>query len=97
MEFHTVEYLLCNAPLLALFQGETSQISGRVVTGLPVNQSGIALPDPNLTDVANWTASCVITGHLVSALHGMSDFWSRYHSPFMDTADQASLSAISVA
>ena len=28
----------------------------------------------------NWTVSCVITGHLVSALRGKDDFWTADHS-----------------
>ena len=30
----------------------------------------MALPEPSQTDLENWTASCVVTGHLVAALRG---------------------------
>ena len=53
---------------------------GRVVTGLSVKQDVIALPDPTQTSRSNWTVYCVITGHLVTALNGTSDFWSGYHA-----------------
>ena len=36
-----------------LFKGATSKIPGRAVTGLPVDQAGIALLDPNQTSGAN--------------------------------------------
>ena len=31
-------------------------------------------------DPDNWTASCVITGQLVSALRGQEEFWKTDHS-----------------
>ena len=34
----------------------------------------MALPDPTQTAPENWQASCVITGHLVSALRGQVPF-----------------------
>ena len=66
--------------LPGLFKGATYQIPGRAVTGLPANQAGIILPDPTQTTRANWTVSCVITGHLVASLHGTAAFRSGYHS-----------------
>ena len=48
---------------------------------MPVKQAGTALPDMTLAAPENWQASCVITGHLVSAL--------RVQVPFR-TADHAS-------
>ena len=77
--FQPVEDALQAAFLLDLSKGATSQIPGRVVTCLPVNQAGIALPDPTQTVKDNWTASCVITGHLVAALRGTAEFWLGYH------------------
>ena len=47
--FHPVEKKLRNALLPALFKGDIYQIPGRAVTGLPVKQAGIALPDPTQT------------------------------------------------
>ena len=74
--FQIVEGNLQDAFLQDLFKGATSQIPGRTVTGLPVKQARIELPDPNQTARANWTASCFITGHLVTALPDVADFWS---------------------
>ena len=74
MTFQTVEDELRDKFLPTLFQGSTSQITGRAITGLPVKQAGIALPDPNQTSGANWTAYCVITGHLVTALRWTDEF-----------------------
>ena len=53
------------------------------ITGLPVKQDGIALPEPTQTKGANLTASYVITGHLVAAFHGTAEFRSRDHAPLM--------------
>ena len=33
-----------------------------------MKQAGLALPDPTMTSPENWTASCVITGNIVTAL-----------------------------
>ena len=59
------------------------QIPGRAITGLTVKQSGIALSDPTWTVGGNWTASCVIPGHLVAALHGTAEFRSGNHALLM--------------
>ena len=67
----------------ALFQGSMSQILGKAITGLPVKQAGIALPDPTLTARANWTASCIITGHFVTALRGTAEFRLGDHALLM--------------
>ena len=40
---------------------------------------GLALPDPTLTASEKWTASCVITGHLVAVLRGQVEFWTTDH------------------
>ena len=81
--FHTVEGVLQDTLLLAIFKGATYQISGIAVTSLLVKQDSIALPDPTQTAKSNWTAACVITGHLVAALHGTAEFWSGAHALFM--------------
>ena len=82
-EFQTIEDALRKHFLLYLFKGAIYQIPRRSVTGMPVNQAGISLPYPTETARANWTASCVITGHLVPALHGTAEFRSLYHTLFM--------------
>ena len=61
MTFEPVEDELRDTLLPDLFQGDTYQIPGRVVTGLPVNQAGIDLPNPTQTAGDNWMASCIIT------------------------------------
>ena len=65
--------------LLALFQGGTFQIPWRAITVMPLKQAGIDLLDPTLKVGANWTASCVITRHLVAALRGMDKSRSGNH------------------
>ena len=45
-----------------------------------MKQAGLALPDPIKTAPENWTASCVITGHLVAALRGQVVFLTADHS-----------------
>ena len=77
MVFQAVEDDLLDTFLQALFQGDTSHIPGRTITGLPNKKSGIAFPDPPHTVGANWTASYVITGHLVSALCRTDKFSSE--------------------
>ena len=70
MAFQAVEYELRGTFLLDLFQGLRYGIPRRGITGMPVKQSRIDLPDPTQTAGGKWTASYVITGHLVTALHG---------------------------
>ena len=70
---------LRDAFLLALFKVITTEIPGRLVTGFPVKKAVIALPDPTHTDGANWTAFCVITGHIVAALPRTVEFQSGDH------------------
>ena len=73
MEFQAVEDDLRDKFVPDLFQGGTSQIYGREITGLLVKQANIALPEPTHTSGANWTVSCVITGHLIAALRGTAE------------------------
>ena len=69
--------------LLALFHGGTAHIPGRAITSLLVKYYGISLPDPIYTAGAKWTASCVITGQLVTALHRKAKFRSCDHTLMM--------------
>ena len=80
MAFQAVEDELHDTFLPDIFQGGTSQIPGRAITGMLSKQAGIALPDPNQTAGSNWTESCEITGHLVTALHGTAKFSSDDHA-----------------
>ena len=81
--FQPVEDEIRDAFLLALFREAIYQIPGKAVTGLPVNQDRISLPDPTYISRYNWTASYVITGHLVAALYWTADFWSGDHALLM--------------
>ena len=63
-----------------LFEGMDGGVPERGVTRLPVKQVGLALPDPYQTAPENWTASCVITGHLLAALRGKVEFQTVDHS-----------------
>ena len=45
-----------------------------------MKQAGLALPDLTQTAPENWTASYVITGHLVAALRGQEEFRTADHS-----------------
>ena len=80
MDFQVVEDALQDIFPLALFQGATEQIPGRAIISLPVKHAGIALPDQTRTVGENWTASCMITGHLVAALWGTAKFRSGDHA-----------------
>ena len=66
--FGPVEKALKETFVPALFEGLQEEVPERGVTRLPVKQVGLDLPDPSQTAPKNWTASCVITGHLVAAL-----------------------------
>ena len=65
------------------FRGILGHIPRRAITGLPVKQAGISLSDPIRTTEANWTAPCMITGHLVAALRGTAEFRSGNHTLVM--------------
>ena len=69
--------------LPALFEGVGEGAPGREITRLPVKQAGMALPDPTRTAPENWQASCVITGHLVSALRGQVPLRTADHAAYL--------------
>ena len=66
--------------LPALFQGSTSHITSMVITSMLVNHSGIALLKSTKTTRANWNASCVKIGDLVTALRWTAEFRSLYYA-----------------
>ena len=68
--FSPVEQAQRDAFIPALFQVLGEGTTERGVTLLPLKHAGLALPDPTKTAPENWTASCVITGHLVTELRG---------------------------
>ena len=78
--FGTVEEEIAKAFLPALLEGVGEGAPGRAITCLPGKQAGMALPDPTRTAPDNWQASCVITGHLVSALRGQVPFRTADHA-----------------
>ena len=78
--FGPVEEALKETFLPELFEGLREGVQERGVTRLHVKQAVLALPDPSQTAPENWTASCVITGHLVAALRGQVEFWTADHS-----------------
>ena len=75
ISFQVVKDALHYISLPDLFQVATAQIPLRAITDLLAKQAGIAIPDPTQTTRANWTASCVITGHLVAAIYETDEFW----------------------
>ena len=62
-----------------LFEGMGDGVPKRGVTHLPVKHAGLDLSDPSQTAPENWTASCVITGHLVAVLRGQVEFRTEDH------------------
>ena len=51
----------------------------RGIIRLPLKQAGLTLNEPTMTSPENWTASYVITGHLVAALRGQVEFRTSDH------------------
>ena len=78
--FGPVEKALWETLLPVLFEGLGEGSPEQGVTHLSVKQAGLALPEPTLTDPENWTALCVITGHLVAALRGQVEFRTVDHA-----------------
>ena len=78
--FGPVEEALREVFVPALFRGLTEGLPTRENTRLPVKQAGLAIPDPVKTAPENWTASCVITGHLLASLRGQVEFRMADHS-----------------
>ena len=74
--FRLVEEALQRAFLPALFHGVEKDNPRWGVTRLSVKQTGLALPDLPQSAPENWMTSCVITGHLVAALQGRTEFWT---------------------
>ena len=77
--FRPVEMALKETFVPALFEGLGDSVPERGVTRLPVRQAGLALPDLSQTAPENWTASCFITGHLISAPRGQVGFRTANH------------------
>ena len=78
--FGPVETALRETFVPDLFEGLGNGVPERGVTRLPIKQAGLSLPGPSQTAPENWTASCVITGHLVAALRFQVEFRTADHS-----------------
>ena len=78
--FGPVEEEIAKAFLPEMFEGAGDGPPGRDINRLPVKQAGMDLPDPTQTAPENWQASCVITGHLMSALRGQVPFRTTDHA-----------------
>ena len=78
--FGLAEKALRETFVAALFEGLSDGVPERGVTCLTAKLVGLALPDPSQTAPENWTASCVIRGHLVTALRGQVEFRTADHS-----------------
>ena len=77
--FGPVEEALREIFVPGLFKGLREGVPERENTCLPVKQAGLALSDPIQTAPENWTASCVIIGHVVEALRGQVEFRTADH------------------
>ena len=53
------------------------------ILGFLVNHAGLVILDPNLTPQGNWTASYVVTRHLITALRGHVKFLSGDHAQIL--------------
>ena len=69
--------------LSEIFKSATVEVPLRGITRLLINQSGLDTPNQTLSDWENWTASCVVTGHLVKALHRKIEFKTGDHYIFL--------------
>ena len=65
-----VEVTLKEIFVPTLYQRLREGLPEQGIIRLPVKQAGLALTDSTQTAPENWTASCVITGHLVAARRG---------------------------
>ena len=62
-----------------MFEGLCEGVPDQGVNRLLIKQVGLALLDPFQTAPENWTASCVVTGHLVAALRVQVGFRTEDH------------------
>ena len=69
--------------LAAFFFGAVEHMNNRKILGLLVKQAGLAIQDPTLMVQKNWTVLCVVTVHLIAALCGHVDFYSRDHTQLL--------------
>ena len=67
-----LDYLYRDFLLDVLF-GAKQHMSGWYVTQIPAKHAGLELPDPTLSTPDNWTASLIISIHLVEAFQGLME------------------------
>ena len=77
--FGPVDEALKDIFVPALYEVLREGVPDRGITRLPVKQAGLALPDPTQTAPENWTASCVVTVHLVAALRSQLELRTADH------------------
>ena len=75
-----MEEALDKSFLPPLFKGTTAEVLSLGITRLPVKQAGLEIPNLTLSAWENWTDSCVVTGHLITALHRRTEFKTGDHS-----------------
>ena len=75
-----VEQALRDTFIPYLFRGLGEVTPGRGVTRISMKQAGLTFPDTMKTAPENWTASYVITGHLVAALRELEESRMADHS-----------------
>ncbi len=84
-EFDGMEQALQKDFLPALF-GDFALVGDnlpRRLACLPVKKAGLAIPNPTTTAGDNWTATTVMCGHLIAAIHGTVESRSADHSAVM--------------
>ena len=81
--FQAVEDKLRGTFLPDHFQGATSHIPRRTITGMTVKQARISLPEPTRIPGGNWTAFYMIMGQIVAALRWLAKFRSGNHALLM--------------
>ena len=78
-DFEPAEKAIQGALLTDIFHGSEVTMSGWTITVLPVKNSGIAILKTTQTAQGSWTASGMVTGHLVAALWGCAEFQYGSH------------------
>ena len=77
--FCKVEEALQHLFLPDLFCRYTAKVLDWGVNHLPVNQAGLALTNPNLSNSENWIVSNVAIGPLIAYLQLITEFKTIYH------------------
>ena len=75
--FRPLEEALEKSFVLALFKGATVEVSTRGITCPTIKKAGLTILNPNFSTWENWTASCVVTGHLIAYICRQTEFKTR--------------------